>query len=229
MIKLKNMHILLIDDDIELCELLNDWLKQDGYKISCAHNAKTALTYLGDSIYDLIILDVMLPDMSGLELLKMIREIHARIPILMLSARGEPLDKTLGLELGADDYLAKPCEPRELSARIRTILRRTSPTATNVIQLDDLQFDLSQGLVYIDNKVISLTISEAQILAILLAQPNIIVDKQELSIKALGRKLAAFDRSLDMHISNLRKKLGIKKDGNTRIMASRGRGYYYNL
>jgi len=223
------MNILLIDDDIELCELLSAWLKQESYTVDYVHNVATSLIKLNQNNYDVIILDVMLPDGNGLTLLKNIRTTHPQIPILMLSARGEPLDKTLGLELGADDYLAKPCDARELSARLRAIVRRNSTNSNQPITYGDLEFDTASGKVTINNQTIVLTITEEQILLSLLKQPNVIIDKQSLAIAALGRKLTAFDRSLDMHVSNLRKKLGNKQDGTQRILSSRGRGYYYAL
>jgi len=222
------MHILLIDDDIELCELLTTFLNQESHSVDSVHNVATSLIKLDTVKYDVIILDVMLPDGSGLELLKTIRTKHTQIPILMLSARGEPLDKTLGLELGADDYLAKPYDMRELSARLRAIVRRNTHKSCAPIIYDDLTFDVNSGKVTINKKTIILTITEGQILIALLKQPNVVIDKQSLALAALGRKLTAFDRSLDMHVSNLRKKLGSKANGEPRILSSRGRGYYYN-
>jgi two-component system response regulator CpxR len=154
---------------------------------------------------------------------------HPDLPVVMLSARGEPLDRILGLELGADDYLAKPCDPRELTARLRAVLRRTvAPAITSQLELDDLCFSPARGVVTLGDREVSLTVSEGRLLEALLKQPGEPVDKQELAQLALGRKLTLYDRSLDMHVSNLRKKLGPHPDGSPRILALRSRGYYYS-
>ena len=143
--------------------------------------------------------------------------------------RGEPLDRILGLELGADDYLAKPCDPRELTARLRAVLRRSHPAAVSTqIELGDLCFSPMRGVATIDQHDITLTVSESRILEALLRQPGEPLDKQELAQIALGRKLTLYDRSLDMHVSNLRKKIGPHPDGSPRIVALRSRGYFYS-
>ena len=162
----------------------------------------------------------MLPDGSGLELLKQLRGDHPDLPVLMLSARGEPLDRILGLELGADDYLAKPCDPRELTARLRAVLQANPPGATQRADATGrpvAEPDARRGA---DRRPeISLTLSESRILEALLRQPGEPLDKQALAQLALGRKLTLYDRSLDMHVSNLRKKLGSHPDGSPRILA----------
>ena len=220
--------LLLIDDDEELCELLASWLSQEGFQVSACHNGQTARKALAETSPAAVVLDVMLPDGSGLELLKQLRGEHPDLPVLMLSARGEPLDRILGLELGADDYLAKPCDPRELTARLRAVLRRSHPAAaTGQLELGDLCFSPARGVVSIDQHDINLTISESRLLEALLRQPGEPLDKQELAQLALGRKLTLYDRSLDMHISNLRKKIGPHADGRPRIVALRSRGYFY--
>ena len=197
--------------------------------VVCIALAATASWQAGYSP-DAVILDVMLPDGSGLDLLKHLRREHPELPVLMLSARGEPLDRILGLELGADDYLAKPCDPRELTARLRAVLRRSLPPATvSQLQLGDLSYSQARGVVSIGEQEISLTLSESRILEALLQQPGEPVDKQALAQLALGRKLTLYDRSLDMHVSNLRKKLGPHADGRPRILALRSRGYYYSV
>lgn len=224
--------LLLIDDDIELCELLSHWLTQEGFEVTACHNGQQAREALDHSAPDAVVLDVMLPDGSGLELLKQLRSEHAELPVLMLSARGEPLDRILGLELGADDYLAKPCDPRELTARLRAVLRRSSTPASTTPQqqsLGDLQHSPARGVVNIGETEVLLTLSESRVLEALLNTPGEPVDKQELAQLALGRKLTLYDRSLDMHVSNLRKKIGPHPDGRPRIMALRSRGYYYSL
>ena len=221
--------LLLIDDDIELCELLTSWLTQEGFQVSACHDGNSARRALADQAPDAVVLDVMLPDGSGLELLKQLRSDHPGLPVLMLSARGEPLDRILGLELGADDYLAKPCDPRELTARLRAVLRRSlHPAVSSQLQLGDLCFSQTRGVVTIDEHEVVLTLSESRLLEALLQQPGEPVDKQDLAQLALGRKLTLYDRSLDMHVSNLRKKLGPHPDGRPRILALRSRGYYYS-
>ncbi|MDY7561126.1 response regulator transcription factor [Pseudomonas sp. 10B1] len=222
--------LLLIDDDEELCELLSSWLSQEGFHVHFCHDgssARRALAKLPPPAA--VVLDVMLPDGSGLELLKQLRTDHPDLPVLMLSARGEPLDRILGLELGADDYLAKPCDPRELTARLRAVLRRSHPTAaSSQLELGDLCFSPVRGVVTIDEHEFTLTVSESRLLEALLRQPGEPLDKQELAQLALGRKLTLYDRSLDMHVSNLRKKIGPHADGRPRIVALRSRGYYYS-
>ncbi|MDH1340961.1 response regulator transcription factor [Ectopseudomonas oleovorans] len=220
--------LLLIDDDQELCELLSRWLTQEGFQVTACHEAAGARQALAAQAPEAVVLDVMLPDGSGLELLKQLRGEHPDLPVLMLSARGEPLDRILGLELGADDYLAKPCDPRELTARLRAVLRRSTPApASSQLQLGDLSFSPNRGVVSIGEHDIPLTLSESRLLEALLRQPGEPVDKQALAQLALGRKLTLYDRSLDMHVSNLRKKLGPHPDGRPRILALRSRGYYY--
>ncbi|MHA7116992.1 response regulator transcription factor [Pseudomonas promysalinigenes] len=222
--------LLLIDDDQELCELLGSWLTQEGFAVRACHDGQSARQALAEQAPAAVVLDVMLPDGSGLELLKQLRSEHAELPVLMLSARGEPLDRILGLELGADDYLAKPCDPRELTARLRAVLRRSHPTATATqLEIGDLAFSPVRGVVSIEGRDMSLTLSESRILEALLRQPGEPLDKQELAQIALGRKLTLYDRSLDMHVSNLRKKVGPHADGRPRIVALRSRGYYYSL
>lgn len=223
--------LLLIDDDVELCELLGAWLSQEGYQVFYAHSTQHARQLLStEASYDLVILDVMLPDGNGLELLKELRENLPQLPVLMLSARGEPMDRVLGLELGADDYLAKPCDPRELSARLKAIYRRIQSTTEDNedwLEYGDLRFQRSTGNVLTFDQQNQLTVSEGRLLDLLLSRPGEVWSKDELSEQALEKKLTAFDRSLDMHISNLRKKLGNLADGSSRIQALRGRGYFY--
>lgn len=220
--------LLLIDDDVELCELLNSWLSQEGFQVRACHDGSSARKALAELAPAAVVLDVMLPDGSGLELLKQLRSEHPDLPVLMFSARGEPLDRILGLELGADDYLAKPCDPRELTARLRAVLRRSHPVAVaGQMELGDLCFSPARGVVSIDQHDINLTVSESRLLEALMRQPGEPLDKQELAQIALGRKLTLYDRSLDMHVSNLRKKIGPHADGRPRIMALRSRGYFY--
>ncbi|HCG38253.1 MAG TPA: DNA-binding response regulator [Pseudomonas sp.] len=220
--------LLLIDDDEELCELLISWLAQEGFVAHACHDGNSARQALAQHQPAAVVLDVMLPDGSGLELLKQLRSEHPDLPVLMLSGRGEPLDRILGLELGADDYLAKPCDPRELTARLRAVLRRSQPTATpSQVEFGDLCYSPARGVASVGGHDVSLTLSEGRILETLLAQPGEPIDKQTLAQHALGRKLTLYDRSLDMHVSNLRRKLGPHSDGSPRIVALRSRGYLY--
>ena len=221
--------LLLIDDDIELCELLSSWLSQEGFVVDACHDGQSAMNALHEVKPAAVVLDVMLPDGSGLELLKKIRQNHSELPVLMLSARGEPLDRILGLELGADDYLSKPCDPRELTARLRALLRRAQPVAsTSQLEFEDIAYSAARGVARVGEIEVVLTVSEGKILEALIAEGGEPIDKQSLAQIALGRKLTLYDRSLDMHVSNLRRKLGPHADGSQRILALRGRGYYYN-
>jgi Response regulators consisting of a CheY-like receiver domain and a winged-helix DNA-binding domain len=226
--------LLIIDDDVELTELISGWLSQEGFQTNCCHDARSGSEALQKSVPDGVVLDVMLPDGSGLEILKSLREKYPTLPVLMLSARGEPLDRILGLELGADDYLAKPCDPRELTARIRAILRRANAradttTTPETVTVGDLVFYPQRGDVEIGTQKIALTLTESRFLEILLKRPNEPVNKTELTRHVLGRTPEPYDRTLDVHASNLRKKLGTYPDGRARIASIRGRGYYYAL
>lgn len=221
--------LLLIDDDQELCELLVSWLAQEGFVAHACHDGRSARAALLELTPAAVVLDVMLPDGSGLELLRQLRSEYPNLPVLMLSGRGEPLDRILGLELGADDYLAKPCDPRELTARLRAVLRRSQPPAVpSQLELGDLRYSPARGVASIGDHDVSLTLSEGRILEALLAQAGEPLDKQALAQLALGRKLTLYDRSLDMHVSNLRRKLGPHPDGSPRIIALRNRGYLYS-
>lgn len=219
--------ILIIDDDQELCELLRDWLATEGFALNARHDGPSGLQAARADAYAAIILDVMLPGMNGLEILRELRQ-SCRTPLLMLSARGEPVDRILGLELGADDYLAKPCDPRELVARLRALLRRSQPieeTPSDMLAHAGLRLDGGNLMAWLDDAPLQLTQSEALILRALMTRPAQVVDRQTLSREALGKPLGSYDRSLDMHISNLRRKLGPYPDGRPRIQSIRGRGY----
>ncbi len=220
--------VLIIDDDQELCELLRDWLEAEGFKLTAAHDGQSGLQLARSGSFEAIILDVMLPDMNGLEILRALRQ-NCQTPLLMLSARGEPIDRILGLELGADDYLAKPCDPRELVARLRALLRRTqAPSgAGNVLQSGGIRLEVDSLMAWQNDQPLPLTQTEALILRALMEKPGQLIDRQSLSKAALGKPLGPYDRSLDMHMSNLRKKLGAYPDGRSRIQSIRGRGYLY--
>ncbi|PLX69078.1 MAG: DNA-binding response regulator [Denitrovibrio sp.] len=218
-------NILLIDDDIELCELLAEYLATEGYEIRAIHNgAEGADTVLAED-FDLIILDVMLPGMGGFDVLKTIRT-HKKTPILMLTAKGDDIDKILGLEMGADDYMPKPYNPRELLARIKAILRRTktkqdSSSKPEKITIGNFQLDLGQLTVQYKGNTIPLTVVEFNILELMVENIGKVVTREDIALKVLGRELSPFDRSIDVHVSNIR-----KKSGNTDIIKSiRGSGY----
>ena len=223
--------ILLADDDIELGDMLTEYLGKEGFEVDVAHDGDTALSKALANPYDLLILDVMMPNRNGFDVL---RELRARslLPVLMLTARGDDVDSIVGLELGADDYLAKPSNPRVMVARIRAILRRAEAhngnERSNQIVLDDIVMHTGSRTVMCANIPISMTSTEFSVLDILLREAGNIVTKAILSERALGRKLSRYDRSLDMHVSNLRKKLGPLPDGQDRIKTVRGVGYIYS-
>ena len=223
--------ILLADDDIELGDMLTEYLGKEGFEVDVAHDGDTALSKALANPYDLLILDVMMPNRNGFDVL---RELRARslLPVLMLTARGDDVDSVVGLELGADDYLAKPSNPRVMVARIRAILRRAEAHNGNErsgqIALDDIVMYTGSRTVMCGNIRISMTSTEFSVLDILLREAGNIVTKAILSERALGRKLSRYDRSLDMHVSNLRKKLGPLPDGQDRIKTVRGVGYIYS-
>ncbi|ARO87896.1 DNA-binding response regulator [Nitrosospira lacus] len=226
--------ILLADDDIELSDMLIDYLSKEGFDIDVAYDGNTALSKALANPYDLLILDVMMPNRSGFDVLRELRA-HSLLPVLMLTARGDDVDSIVGLELGADDYLAKPSSPRVLVARIRAILRRVEAKGElqnggerpDQIALDDLVMHTGSRTVVCGNNPVSMTSTEFSVLDILLREAGNVVSKANLSERALGRKLSRYDRSLDMHVSNLRKKLGPLSDGQERIKTVRGVGYIY--
>ena len=225
--------ILLADDDIELTQMLVEYLSQEGFDVHTARDGTTALNMAHQGKYDLVILDVMMPHMNGLDVLRQLRT-HSLIPVLMLTARGEDVDSIVGLELGADDYLAKPCNPRVLVARMRAILRRSEPTTVSTpeqsahrITIGDIELQSGVRQVLLQGLPVSMTSTEYTVLEILLREAGRVISKQELSERALGRELSSYDRSLDMHVSNLRKKLGPLSDGQERIKTVRGVGYLY--
>lgn len=221
--------ILIIDDDRELCELLEQYLSAEDFRIEKAYNGRDGLHAALRNEHDLVILDVMLPQLNGLELLAQLRQ-QSDIPVIMLSARGEESDRVNGLELGADDYLAKPFSPRELAARIRAIFRR-SPSSDagrgSLIKVADISLDMSARTAWLNDEVVSLTEVELGLLEKLLLSVGQVVSRQELAQKVLGRKLSYDDRSLDVHMSNLRKKLGPINGSADRIRTVRGVGYLY--
>ena len=222
--------LLLIDDDLALTELLVEYLAPQGYQVTVANDGKTGLELAtGPGHFDLILLDVMLPELDGFEVLKRLRVSHLT-PVLMLTAKGDDFDRIFGLELGADDYLPKPFNHRELSARIKAIVRRmdylpATGQQQNLVIGDVTLCPTTQQVTCKDNKV-EMTATEFLILQMLMINKGQIVSKQDISEKVMGRKLMAFDRSIDMHVSNIRKKLAAHADED-KIKTVRGSGYMY--
>jgi|TARA_B100001059_G_scaffold153873_1_gene153506 DNA-binding response OmpR family regulator len=224
------MKILLVDDDQELCELLVRYLQREGIEVDQVHTGADGLRQAFTYPYDAMVLDVMMPGMTGLEVLTELRK-KSQLPVVMLTAKGDEMDRIVGLEIGADDYLPKPCNPRELIARLRAVFRRaqSEPTTKNsdVIRIDELEIDHSQHHVLKNNELLELTVTEYNILNTLVSHLGTVVEKNQLAEEAMSRSLTLFDRSLDMHLSNLRKKLGVHDDGQARIKTIRGVGYMY--
>lgn len=215
--------ILLIDDDLALSSLLLEYLQQEGFACHAAADGEAGLHALQQPGYALVILDIMLPKISGIEVLKRIRQQYTELPVVMLTARGDDIDRIVGLELGADDYLPKPCNPRELVARIRAILRRSQKpreTSSGPLRLDPQHM---QARLY--DKHLELTATEFKILQTLARDMGDMVDKNILSESALGRPLGRYDRSVDVHVSNVRKKLIAAGAQPNCIISQRGMGY----
>lgn len=227
--------LLLVDDDLELIELLAELLVLEGFTIETASNGEQALSKL-DISYDMVLLDVMMPVMDGFETLKRIREKFS-LPVLMLTARGENTDRVVGLELGADDYLPKPFNDRELVARIKAILRRTNLNKTALkenshsiaknksLSFEDITLDLGLQQAMYKGQSLDLTISEFALLEILVRNPGVVISRELLSIEALGKRILPFDRAIDVHMSNLRKKLPPRDNQLPWFRTLRGRGY----
>ena len=219
--------ILLADDDSILADMLAEYLASEGYDVSTAGNGQAALELIEADKFDLLILDIMMPVLDGIETLKMIRQTSV-IPVIMVTARGDDLDRILGLELGADDYIAKPCNPRELLARVKAVLRRvgnSENTASDLLSIGDLSLNPGNRGALVGNVDISLTQTEFDLLFILMRNRDQLVTKSNLSIEVLDKPLSQWDRSIDVHISNIRKKLGIGYEGKERIRTIRGNGY----
>ncbi|MEM9255041.1 MAG: response regulator transcription factor [Pseudomonadota bacterium] len=219
--------ILIIDDDTELCALLSDFLQLEGFATTSLHNGTEALQYCRSHEHDAVVLDIMLPGMQGLDVLRQLRQ-FSNTPVLMLTARGEDTDRILGLELGADDYLPKPCNPRELAARLRAILRRSQADADTrgEVVVGKTRLDPANRSASHAGSPLKLTSAEFSILNALLIQAGVAVDKETLSQRALGRPLSAYDRSVDVHISKIRKKLA-ELGGDDLIVSVRGVGYQF--
>ena len=221
--------LLLVDDDVELTELLSSLLTLEGFDVQTANNGLEALQKLDES-HELVLLDVMMPKLNGLDTLKEIRKV-SNVPVMMLTARGDDIDRVVGLELGADDYLPKPFNDRELVARIRAILRRSVSPSNNVdntkeiLSFENITLYLTRQTAMYDEKNLNLTDYEFKILYLLLKSKGNIVTREELSLEVMGKPLSPFDRSLDMHISNLRHKLPERESKLPWFKTLRGKGY----
>lgn len=221
--------ILLADDDTELSSLLKEYFESEGFQVRLAPDGIAALEEARKPGLDLIVLDVMMPGMSGMEVLKELRR-ESALPVIMLTARGDDMDRISGLELGADDYVPKPCNPRELLARIRAVMRRGhTPGEQSLIVVDDLELNQGSRTLTKSGRPVDLTSTEFSILAALLQNRGEVVSKRDLYISALGREPVQHDRSVDMHVSNLRRKLGPDPRGDNRVETIRGIGYQYRV
>lgn len=225
--------VLVVDDDVELCQLLCKYLSGEGFGVDAVHDGGSGVEKALQGGYDILVLDVMLPGTSGFDVLRRIRT-SSRIPVVMLTARGEDVDRIVGLELGADDYLPKPFNPRELVARIRAVLRRASmsdasstASAPETVAVGDVELDKGTRSVRCGGHVVDLTTVEFDLLEIFLKAAGRVLSREQLVKDALGRDFSPFDRSIDTHVSNLRKKLGRRSDGLDRIKSVRGAGYQY--
>ena len=224
--------ILIIDDDVALCELVTEYLEPHGFQIKSVHRGDTGAETALSGEFAIVVLDVMLPGLNGFEVLRRLRA-ESKVPVLMLTARGDDVDRIVGLEIGADDYLPKPFNPRELVARIRAILRRSQNAPAGghdqsaPLTAGDIELELGTRVVRRAGRVVELTAVEFDLLEKLLRAAGRIITREELSKDVLGRSTSPFDRSIDMHISNLRKKLGHQLGDVERIKTVRGVGYIY--
>ncbi len=233
----------MVDDDRELFQILQQYLVLEGFEVTGVHEGQGGVTAALSGDYAMVLLDVMLPNLNGFEVLRQIRGAaspHARVPVLMLTARGDAVDRIVGLEVGADDYLPKPFNERELVARMRAILRRSPnessaastdssvpPANEHRLQVGDVMLDGGERRVWRDDTEIELTAVEFDLLAMLLKEAGHVVARRDIARQVLDRPLSPFDRSIDTHMSNLRRKLGAHKDDSERVKTVRGVGYIY--
>lgn len=219
--------VLIVDDDIQLCRLLRERLSTEGFALDAVHDGQRGLDRAASKEYDFVILDLMLPGLGGLDVLRRVRQ-SSPVPVLILTARGDDVDRIVGLESGADDYLPKPFNPRELIARIRAILRRTSRSSApnGPIVVGDIRLDPSAREAWLGEHRLDLTAVEFNLLDTLLRDAGSVITREQLTQTVLGRKLGTFDRVIDVHISNLRKKIG-SASADERIKAVRGSGYMF--
>jgi two-component system response regulator CpxR len=225
--------ILVIDDDVELCSLVGEYLAAEGFQVESVHDGERGLQRALSGNYVLVVLDVMLPGINGFEVLRRIRN-GSRIPVLLLTARGEDVDRIVGLEIGADDYLPKPFNPRELVARIHAILRRTRSAEkpqkaqlAEILRVGEIELDPATRTVRQAGKLVELTSVEFNLLQVLLSEAGRVVTREQLADSVLSRKFSPFDRSIDMHVSKVRKKLGDSEGETEHIKTVRGVGYIF--
>jgi two-component system phosphate regulon response regulator OmpR len=224
--------LLLIDDDQRLTSMLGDYLSAAGFAVQAAGSLAQGRALLAESSFDLLVLDLMLPDGDGLDFCRELRgEARTRrLPVLMLSARGEPTDRILGLELGADDYLAKPFEPRELQARVKALLRRVEPDGdpeNDVLRFGRLEIDLAARLARLDGKPCDLTSHQFDLLVVLAQSPGRVLSRDQIMDALKGHPLDAFDRSIDVHISRIRALIEDDPKAPRRVLTVRGAGYVF--
>jgi DNA-binding response OmpR family regulator len=229
----REARVLLVDDDRELCQMLSEYLEAEHFEVASVHDGADALAELQTKEFEILILDVMLPSVSGFDVLRKLGASY-RTPILMLTARGDDVDRIVGLELGADDYLSKPFNPRELVARVRAILRRASNRPARGAPADELNVGpivLHTGMhqVRVADQPVALTGAEFRVLELLMRSAGQVISREAMTEQALGRKLVPYDRSIDTHISNLRRKLDLEAGKNPEIKNVRGSGYTLTL
>ncbi|HTS75956.1 MAG TPA: response regulator transcription factor [Bryobacteraceae bacterium] len=217
------MRVLIIDDDTELCALLQEFLEREGFRVTSENDGHRGLELALAGGFDLVVLDLMLPGMDGFTVLKRLRA-RSRVPVLMLTARGEDEDRIIGLDLGADDYLPKPFNPRELLARVRAILRRAQVRSKTRIEVNGVLIDPGTREVFCDNRPVEITTLEFDILETLVRSAGTVVSRDALMEAMYNRKATPFDRSIDMHVSHLRRKL---ETDRTLIKTVRGIGYQF--
>ena len=222
-------NILLVDDDASLCDLLIEFLSAEGFKVDSVNDGQSAINLLTSShTFDAVVLDIMMPGINGLEVLQTVRKV-SEVPILMLTGKGDDIDRILGLEMGADDYLGKPCNPRELAARIKAVLRRVKPQPSampqNVVNRNGISINPGTLEAAVNGQALNLTSAEFNVLKLLLESAGQVLTKEYLTEEVLHRKLTAYDRSIDVHVSRIRQKLAEFGDMKNLIKSVRGVGY----
>jgi two-component system, OmpR family, response regulator CpxR len=227
--------VLVVDDDVELCQLISQYLAGQGFPVEAVHSGAKGVERALSGEHAIVVLDVMLPGIKGFEVLRCVRA-QSRVPVLMLTARGNEQDRILGLEMGADDYLPKPFNPRELSARIEAILRRSRPDPTEIrpgvaelIVVEDIELDKGARVARRAGQTVDLTTVEFDLLETMLRSAGRVLSREDMVRGVLSREFSPYDRSIDTHVSNLRRKLGPRPDGLERIKSVRGIGYLYAL
>jgi DNA-binding response OmpR family regulator len=225
------LQVLLIDDDIELCQMMEEYLEAESFSIEFAHDGQEGARRALSGKYDLVVLDVMMPGLNGFDTLRLIRN-TSQIPVIMLTAKGDDIDRIVGLELGADDYLTKPFNPRELVARLHAIQRRVAvrdagAQKDGVLRVGRAAVNSAERIIEWNGQPLSLTSTEYALLEVLIKHAGHVVSKADLFVQALGRPETKYDRSIDVHVSNLRQKLGTLEDGRSPIQTVRNVGYQF--